>query len=353
MADICVLASLHDQGKTTTSVLLSQYLEKEGEKVACLQTEKGLFDVHTYLQENRYHYSIPLEAAKSIGTFEQWLPAGYDAYILEITHPYSPPGTAFIDLFENINEPVSYELRDSWEDFLLQRVNEQWGAPADSNGHQAYFLNLFYDRNVRKIYTETMGNIRGPFVDDEFTIGNPGDLIFNSINPRYVFPKSEKKAIAVGAFPAEYWDICADLKWYGFDYAGFMERFRKEDYDLAVIGACMNQNLKFRDRPVEPDIICYQPSVYQNMRNIGDHGGVGDHRRVMDDLMEVHRAIKNEPVGTPLGKEGGIFAGYNNKYWIYRTHPDFDIIKKEENILFCNGWILPQYLIRDGYLEVA
>lgn len=353
MSEIYILASVTGQGKTTTAILLSRYFEKEGKKVACLQAEKGLFDVHTYLQEDRYHYSIPLEAAKNVGSFEQWLPAGYDAYILEITHPYSPPGTAFIDLFENINEPVSYELRDSWEDFLRQQVNEQWGAPADSNGPHEYFLNLFYDRNVRKVLTKTRGETNGPSVDDRFNLVNPGEFVYNSINPRYVFPKSEKKAIAVGAFPAEYRDIYADLTWYGFDYAEFMERFRKEDYDLAIIGACMNQNLTFRDRPVEPDIICYQPSVYHTMRHIGDHGGVGDHKRVMDDLMEVHRAIKNEPFGTPLGKEGGIFAGYNNKYWIYRTHPDFDILKKEENILFCNGWVLPQYLIRDGFLEVA
>ena len=77
-------------------------------------------------------------------------------------------------------------------------------------------------------------------------------------------------------------DIYSDLKWYGFDYAEFMERFRKEDYDLAVIGACMNQNLKFRDRPVEPDIICYQPSVYQTMRTTRGHGGFKKHRQVKE-----------------------------------------------------------------------
>lgn len=63
-----------NQGKTTTSVLLSKYLEKEGKKTACLQTEKGLFDVNRYLEAGCYNYSVPLEAAKSRESFEEWLP---------------------------------------------------------------------------------------------------------------------------------------------------------------------------------------------------------------------------------------------------------------------------------------
>ncbi|WP_421909492.1 hypothetical protein [Methanolacinia petrolearia] len=280
-------------------------------------------------------------------------PVGYDTYILEVTFPYSPPGSTFIDLFENVNEIVSYDLKGRWEDYLRQQVGEQLGSLYDSSGHFLNFFRLFNDRNVRKVLTKTKEKIDGPFVDEFFNLGNPEDFVFNNIQPRYFFPKSKKRAIAVGAFPAEYWDIYPDLKWYGFDYAGFMERFRKENYDLAVIGACTSWNLKFHDRPARPDIICYQPSVYNNLRESAfNHGGVEDHRKVMDDFMEVYRKIKNEPVGTRLGKEGGIFAGYNNKYWIYLTHPDFDLIKKEENILLCNGWVLPQYLIRDGFLEV-
>jgi hypothetical protein len=352
MSEIYILASVPEQGKTTTAILLSRYFEKKGKKVACLQSEKGLFDVHTYLQEDRYHYSIPLETAKSRKSFEEWLTVGYDVYIFEVSFPYSPPGSAFIDLFENVNELVSYDLRDRWKEYRRQRVTEHWELPSDSNSHLTFFLDLFNDRNVRKVFTKTRGKIDAPSVDDRFNLVNPGDFVCDSINPRYSFPKSGKKAIAVGAFPAEYRDIYADLKWYGFDYAEFMERFRKEDYDLAIIGACMNQNLKFRDRPVEPDIICYQPSVYRR-GIIQGHSGVKKHRQVTDDLMEVHGTIKNEPVGTPVGKEGGVFAGHNNRYWIYRMHPDFDLIKKEGNILFCNGWVLPQYLIRDGFLEVG
>jgi len=353
VSTIYILASIPGQGKTTTSVLLSKYLEKEGKKTACLQTEKGFFDVHTYLEAGRYHYSIPLEAAKSREFFEKWLPAGYDAYILEITFPYSPPGSAFIDLFENVNEIVSFELKNKWEEHLRQKVSDHWGPLSDSTGHFSEFLKLFNDRNIKRVHTKTRGRIDGPFVDDNFSLGNPGDFVCDSISPRYTFPKSDKEAIAVGAFPAEYWDIYPDLKWYGFDYASFMQRFRKEDYDLAVIGACMNRNLKFNDRPAGPDIICYQPSVYHDLkRSAYDHGGVGDHRKVTDDFMEVNRRIKKEPAGTPIGKENGVFRGYNNKYWTYRKHHDFDIIKKEGNIVFCNGWILPQYLIRDGYLEV-
>lgn len=353
MTDLYVLASMPGQGKTTTSVLLSKHLEKENKKTACLQTEKGLFDVGSYLEAGRYHYTVPLEAAKSRESFEKWLPAGYDAYIMEITFPYSPPGSAFIDLFENVNEIVPYELKDRWEEYLHQKASEYWGELSDSSAHFTDFLKSFNDRNVKRVHTKTKERIDGPFVDNNFSLGNPGDFVYNDISPRYAFPKSGKEVIAVGAFPAEYWDIYPDLKWYGFDYAGFMERYRKENYDLAVIGGCLNQNLKFHDRPAGPGVICYHPSVYYKTREISlGHGGVEDPGKVTDDFMEIYRRIKNEPVGTPLGKEGGILAGYNNKYWTYRTHPDLDIIKKEGNILFCNGWILPHYLIRDGYLEV-
>jgi hypothetical protein len=353
MTDLYILASMPGQGKTTTSVLLSKYLEKEGKKTACLQTEKGLFDVYTYLEAGRYHYSIPLEAAKSRESFEKWLPTGYDAYILEITFPYSPIGAAFIDLFENVNEVVSYELKERWENYLHQKASEYWGPLSDSKAYFSDFLKSFNDRNVARVHTKTKGRIDGPFVDNNFNLGNPDDFVCDRVSPRYTCSKSEKKAIAVGAFPAEYWDIYPDLKWYGFDYASFMERFRKKNFDLAVIGACMNQDLKIRDRPAGPEIICYQPSLYYEMKKINlGHGGIEDFRKNMDDFMEVYRRIKNEPVGTSIGKEGGIFAGFNNKYWTFRTHPDFDIMKKEENILFCNGWILPQYLIRDGFLEV-
>ena len=71
MSELYVLASIPDQGKTTTSVLLEKKLRESGYSVACLQTSKGQYDVHTYLSENCYHYSIPLEAARSKTEFGQ------------------------------------------------------------------------------------------------------------------------------------------------------------------------------------------------------------------------------------------------------------------------------------------
>ena len=87
-----------------------------------------------------------------------------------------------------------------------------------------------------------------------------------SITPRMKLPKSDKKVIAVGEFPAEYRDIYPDLTWYRYCYAEFMQALRAEEYDLAVIGTCNNEALKFRDRPKDRTVVCYQPSVYLDLK---------------------------------------------------------------------------------------
>ncbi|OPY35499.1 MAG: hypothetical protein A4E35_02324 [Methanoregula sp. PtaU1.Bin051] len=59
MADLYVFASIPDQGKTTTVLLLEKKLREEGKRVACLQNNKGKNDVHHYLFSNCHHYTIP------------------------------------------------------------------------------------------------------------------------------------------------------------------------------------------------------------------------------------------------------------------------------------------------------
>jgi len=346
MADIYVLASVPDQGKTTTAILLEKYFQNKGMKVACLQNEKGPFDVHTYLENGCYHYTIPLEAAKNRKSFEQWLPKGYEVYIFEIMYPQSPIGAVHVDLFENVNELISFDLKGSWKNYVSDQMLEHWGRINPANSDVMALWNIFHNRTVKPVYTKTREKTNDASVDSSFSLVHPEKFLSEPIQAKYQFPKGTKKTIAVGAFPAEYWDIYPNLCWYRFDYAAFMERFKKGDYDLVIIGVGGTDTLKFRFKPETSEIICYHPSVYHDLTHARCH------LPLKDDFLAVYQTIKNEPVGTPLGKDGGCFAAYNNKYWTYRPHNNFEQIRQEDNILFCNGWILPQYLIRDGYLEV-
>jgi len=152
--------------------------------------------------------------------------------------------------------------------------------------------------------------------------------------------------VAVGVFPAEYWDIYSNLQWFDMDYAGFMEVVRKNEYDLAIIGGCGTDDLKLTYYPENNPVICYQPSVFLDLlpRKVS--------KPLMVDLKSIYETIKMEEPGTSLVPEGEPFSGYNNPYWVYRLYEKPEVVWKEDNVLFCNGWVLPQYLIRDGYLEV-
>jgi len=102
MPKLYILASIPDQRKTTTAILLEKRLRCEGQRVACLQMNKGKKDVYRYLSEGCYHYTIPFEAAQSREVFDQRVPIGYDSYILELTYSFSPVGAAYISLFDLI-----------------------------------------------------------------------------------------------------------------------------------------------------------------------------------------------------------------------------------------------------------
>ncbi|MBP2132599.1 hypothetical protein J2128_000520 [Methanomicrobium sp. W14] len=247
---IYVLASVPNMGKTTTALLLEKHFKKEGKKVACLQLNKGQYDVSSYLEKGCYHYTMPYEAAKSKEEFEKWTPKGFDVYIFEITFAYSPMGLVFADLFENINEVIDYENKDGWEKHV-RGLYRKWHVSDEiyTDDLISDSWKLFHDRNVQTVYTKSPVELKGPYVSDGFELNNPESFVFDYISPKYEFPRGNKKIIAVGAFPSEYRDIFPGLTWYRFDYVSFLERFRNEDYDLAIIGECRNNNLRFYDRP--------------------------------------------------------------------------------------------------------
>ena len=126
MNRIYVLASFPGAGKTTAALLLEHHFREQGLRVACLQQNKGPYDVHTYLSTGCYHYTVPLEATKSRDSFEQWVPVGYDVYILEITCPYTPFGAPYLIPFSAVNEIVPFDVRADWKGFALDHMQNYW-----------------------------------------------------------------------------------------------------------------------------------------------------------------------------------------------------------------------------------
>lgn len=336
MGKLYVLASVPKQGKTTTVLLLEKYFRSKGLKVACLHpTTKKQWDVGLYLKNNCHLYTIPLEASKGRKEFEKWLPAGYDVYLFELTYPQTSPTTiAYISLFDDVNEVMSYEFKDVWKDYVKEKC-PNCGIP---------FWDDFYNRKVKRVITKTPEVLDEPCIDNE--LHNVDELVYNEVEGRLVLPRSNKKAIAVGAFPAEFQHVF-DLKWYGYNYKSFFERFREEDYDIAIIGACTNDKMKFRFKPKKL-VLCYHPPVYI--------GGLEKYAYdVKTDLRRIYNKIKTEPIGSELGEKSCFYFSMNNRYWITEVYTELDLISTLDgfdNIVICNGWIHPLYLIREGYLEV-
>jgi len=333
---IYVLASLSGQGKTTTAMLLEKYFRSQGLKVACLQPIKGQWDVGLYLKNNCYHYNIPVEAAKSIASFEKWLPVGYDIYTMEISFAYgSPISASHISVFQNVNEVISYEVKDNWKNYILGKY-----GPLP-------FWDDFHSRNVQRIITKTPQVLENPCVDNTFKLHNSEQLVFDSVEPKMALPKSDRTAIAVGAFPAEFWDIFPNLKWYAYDYPSFLQRYKQENYDIAIIGACTNDNMRFSCKPKEPVVFCYQAPVYMSTVQRYCHD-----LPIKTNVHTIFSKIKTEPVGSRLGMKDCLYASLNNKFWVLQEYLGLDLISVQDNIIICNGWVLPQYLIQEGYLEV-
>ena len=210
MADFYVLASIPGQGKTTTALLLEKKLRSEGKSVACLQNNKGPYDVGLYLKEGAYHYSLPLEATKSKKSFESWVSAGYDAYILEITYAYAPCGAVFVDLFDNVNEVVSYEARKNWKGCVSDYLKNAWINTHNGIGTSQDVMAIWdrvRNRNMQRVITKSPVVLEGPCVDTSRVLHNADELVKETFNPKLILPRSDKKVIVAGAFPGEYWDI--------------------------------------------------------------------------------------------------------------------------------------------------
>lgn len=346
MSEVYVMASYCDQGKIALLLALERYYRAQGKKVACLQRIKGQSDVGLYLKEGCYQYSLPLEAVKGRSALERWLPRGFDVYIIGISTAYSPIGAAYLDLFANYNEIVPYDWLGKWTDCVSNLIKSYSPDPGILTFWEEARKRNLQEKKVQEVVTGVPEPLDSPCLDEKRVLHHPEALVFDTFEPRMTLPQSNKKVIAVGAFPGEFWDIFPDLRWYGYDYVRFVQRLEDESYDLAIIGECSNRSLRLPIKPKSASVICYQPSVYsppcqprtvfQSSRN----------------LRRIYEGIKKEPVGTLLQGDEFSYSDYQNRFWLYQTYPGTDIVRHEDDVVYCNGWVLPQYLMRDGFLGV-
>ncbi len=349
--NVCVLGSVFGQGKTTSSIILEKLYRSQGLKVACLQSIKGEYDVGLYLKNNCHHYSLPVEAAKSRKTFEEWLPQGYDLYLVEMTYSYGAIAAAYIDLFENMNEIVSYGNEKNWRSYAQNALKKHCAnGEFDPNEDLMLFWDQMHNRDVKQILTKVPLDAKAneTYVDTNLNVHNADKLNFDSFTPRMKLPVSEKTAIAVGAFPGEYMDIYPNLKWYEYDYSAFIKRYKENNFDVAIIGCSMNEQMKIPfGNSNDIEIYCYYPPAFMNILERSSCCSVNT------DLKNIYQKIKKEKCGTHIGEKNCMYSPYNNKFWTYQPYSNLGPITKIENMIICNGWILPQYLIAEKYLEVC
>jgi hypothetical protein len=346
MSEVYVMASYCDQGKIALLLELERYYRTQGKKVACLQRIKGQSDVGLYLKEGCYQYSLPLEAVKSRSALERWLPRGFDVYIIGISTAYSPIGAAYLDLFANYNEIIPYDWLGEWMDCVSNLIRSYSPDPGILTFWEEARKRNLQEKNVQEVVTGVPEPLGSPCLDEKRILHHPEALVFDTFEPRMTLPQSNRSAIAVGAFPGEFWDIFPDLGWYGYDYVQFVQRLEEENYDLAIIGECSNRSLRLPIKPRSASVVCYQLSVYSPLyqpRIVFQSGR---------NLRRIYEDVKKEPVGTLLQDDEFSYRDYQNRFWLYQTYPGTDIVRHEDNVVYCNGWILPQYLIQDGLLEV-
>lgn len=346
MSKVYVFASFCDQGKTSVVLALERYYRAQGKKVACIQRIKGQSDVGLYLKKGCYQYSLPIEAVKNRGTLEQWLPIGYDVFIIGISTAYSPIGAAYLDIFSNYNEIIPYDWDGNWTTCVRNRIRSYSYDPDILTFWDEARENNLQKKYIQGVVTGVPEPLDCPCLDTMSILHHPEVLVFDTFEPRMTLPQSDKKVIAVGAFPGEFWDIFPDLTWHGYDYVQFVQRLEEKNYDMAIIGECSNKSFKISIKPKDKNIICYQPSVYypsKQPENVFQPGR---------NLRRIYEGIKKMPVGEHLSDERFSYRDYHNRFWVYQMYPGSDIIQSEDNVLYCNGWVLPQHLMRDGMLEV-
>jgi len=172
------------------------------------------------------------------------LPRGFDIYIIGISTAYSPIGAAYPDLFTDYNEIIPVDWHGDWTGCVHNQIRSYSHDPGILTFWEEIRKRNLQEKNVQEVVTGVPEPLDGPCLDEKSVLHHPETLIFDTFEPRMTLPQSNRSAIAVGAFPGEFWDIFPALRWYGYDYVRFVQRLEEENYDLAIIGECSNRSLR-------------------------------------------------------------------------------------------------------------
>ena len=192
-----------------------------------------------------------------------------------------------------------------------------------------------------------IGCIGQPCVDKNLVVHHVEKLVCDEVEPKMSFPKSKKRVLAVGAFPAEFFDMFPCLTWYEYRFASFVEALKGDGYDLSIIGTCIDSDLTLDVSSTTKPVYCYQPSA------LSDRVFIRCSKRVnMCNPLAVLDGIRNLPVGSNFWGADPCYTAYSNRLWVYKAYSGDDIIERDGHVIFCNGWVLPQHLVKEGILEV-
>lgn len=315
-------------GKTTTAIQLARFYEYDGLKVANLTFEKWSFDSERYWEGGRDHFVLPLECVKGLNVIEEWLPPGYDVYIVEGRYPF---GNRFDEyLIANIL-PVDKQN-------LCIPVSDYTPTPRDLAGRELIITKC----------TPFNVPIDHVAVDTHRILLGVAQLRAVPVNPRLTLPRFNTQVIGIGFFPREFYLVYPNLKWYGPYISDlYLEDLKTGTHSTVLIGHVLNPETIYQILRDDPrPVITYCPG------SIGlpdDEIEFSSPPTERDDTYTAD-ILRNHPRGTPLSDTGYIHI-FNNRYWVGNVYQNYPSVLKQENRLLCNGWVSPKYLIEDGYLE--
>lgn len=341
MTIVIPLMGNYHSGKTTTTSLLYYHALIQGKKAATLQFEKGMYDNDVYMRNNIPHFTIPLEAAKGKDVLEKWLPKGYDVLILEGSYLHKPEWVIpwlFNHIFEDneINEIIPFT---------------EWDGEIEGN----------YQRAITKC-PSALRTVKIPCVDTKFNVHNNDLFAHAELTPRMDLPKAsdDYKVIAAGPIPYEWYEIFPNIIHY-HNLPTFEKRLKGSSYDYAIIGP-VNKKLKLNARSRELSstsrkVICYDPYIFDQGHKMFWECVLDPDKELQDQVIHT---VRNERLGTPLPEPEQdqwkyCYLQYSNPLWTFRIYEDVPILShhpENEQIIQCNGWVMPQYLIKTEYVEV-
>lgn len=322
MPQLLAVHGAWDTGKTTTCLRLAKYFQFDGIKVASLTFEKGTNDVGLYWAEKNHHYCLPLECAKGVSDLEQWLPVGYDLYILEGKNPGAGiMSRMFFDIFPADMQNICIPQHE------FNRMDTYNAHPIITMCHPA---------NVPLGY---------PATDVYETLFDPERLQRIDIDPKMCLPRLPGKILATGYFPSEFWDIYPDIRW-TLDIEDFFYLYEERKPDMLLIGWVNDPQTWSEIIHIDIPCLIFDPRLWKE--NLTEFETTTPSE---NELRQTEIIVKKDPVGT-LFTNSGYLKKYRNPYWTQMFFQELPIISRDENKIIVNGWVHPSYLIRDQIIPM-